>query len=355
MTRTIGYAVLGVGTLLAFTACGETSGSVLERIPEYQEVDAGGSSTPPGTDMDVDVFVVRDVESCAVGEPCRPNDPDTHGDENCFMLELDDGTRLGFRSESLDFVSRDDDRVRQAQQAQCFDLVFGDDERTKLADNLTELTNRVYEFSDGEILLDINVHEIASLTAEFEPFENEWGIFLPPKALEAHVRSLSRDTDFIFSVTGSRDPMAGITPQVDRCAGTVHDIERGLVGAPYTWLSDKCNGENALLRNWMIQVDVALSDVNGFNDAYDGQYPRCGEAQEDPTHWWPNPDECSVDPDAPTCRQDCEGTDDDYVRHVLTAHWPRSRSFVGNHCSNGRTDHGETDVDVGGACDAFDR
>jgi hypothetical protein len=357
MTKTIGFALLGVATLLALTACGETSGAVLERIPEQQEVDSGGPSTPPGTDMDVDVFVVRDVESCAIGEPCRRDDPDTRGDADCFEIELPDGMRKGFRSESLHFVPRGDERITQAMQSQCFNLVFDDENLRELTGNLTELTNRIYELSGEEILLDINIHPIASLTAEFEPFENEWGIVLPPKALEGHVRSLSRDTDFIFSVTGSRDP-SGISPQVERCAGTVDDIERGLVGAGYSWFSDECNGLNALLRQWMVQVGVALHDVNGFNDAYDGDYPPCGEAEEDPTRWWPGPEQCAVDPDAPTCRDDrCEGTDDDYVRHVLTAHWPRSRSFVGNHCNNGRNDHGETDgyIDVGGVCDAFDR
>ena len=257
----------------------------------------------------------------------------------------------------FDFVSPDDEkRILEAQQAVCYELVLGDEELFELQGNFESLRTLIYQLSNEEILLDVRIHEIPNLTTGFVQYENEWVPFLSTNALGEHIRALSRDTDFTFSVTGSRDPMRRIEPRIEHCFGTIRNIEDGLAGAGYTWLTDECNGQNTLLKQWLSQVGLALREVNGFNDAYRGEYPRCGQAEEDPSRWWPDPNACSVDPDSPTCGEDnCEGTDEDYVGHLVTAHWPRSRRFVGNHCSNARADHGETPTaDVGGVCDALD-
>jgi hypothetical protein len=290
------------------------------------------------------------MDTCAIGVPCnRNNDPDARGDGTCFELENGAGDRIGFRDDVI-FVAPGDERIQAAEQAQCFRLPIDTDLAAEVEDNFAELLNDVFSHSEGEILLDIETHDVPPMNSGFVKYENEWGIFLDASALRANASALSRETDFVFAVTGARDPTGGFSPIVEHCAGTIRDIEQGLAGAPYTWLTPECDGPESLLRHWMFQVAVALRDANDFNDLYDHDYPPCNETDRaDPADWWPSPDECSVDPDSPTCGENrCE--DDDFAGHILTAHWPRGRDFVGNHCANTERDFDETDVNVGGAC-----
>jgi len=351
MTPVIARAALLSLALFALDACGETSGSVLERIP-----DAGtGPDAPPESELQIDYFIVRSVDTCAIGEPCSRNEPDTRNGGECFEIEDGSGVRTAFRADTVQFVPPDDERVPNAQQRECFRLTIDDETSAAIDTSFEALRTRVFDLSGSEILLRLRRHDIPTMTAGFVRFENEFGIFLPAQALDVNALA-SRDTDFTYAITGARDPESGLAPQVEHCAGTNREIREGLAGAGYSWLTTECNETDTLLRHWMFQVTVALRDVNGFNDFYDRDYVPCGESREDPARWWPNPDECSRDPDAPTCGDDrCEGTDNDYVGHVLTDHWPRGREFVGNHCRNGRADFDETDVDVGGVCEVLGR
>jgi hypothetical protein len=349
MTRFVSRYSFAMFALVA-AACGESAGSVLEQIPE-NDGRPGPTDMPPETRLQMDVFVIRDIESCAMGDPCvRSSNPDVRSSSDCFEFEDASGGRIGFRGESLYFLRPDDLRV--TQDAFCFHLGIDDETWGSLDTTFDELRNRVFDASGGEILLDVVPHSIDSMLAAFVRYENEWGIFLETDALESYADALTRETDFVMAINGSRDLSTGYAPLVEHCAGTNRELRDGLAGAGYTWLTTECVGVNTLLRHWMFQVGVALRDANSFNDLYDRDYPPCGEGSSDPYDWWPNPDECSVDPDAPTCGDDrCEGTDDDYVEHVLTDHWQRGRDFVGNRCRNGRADFDELDVDVGGACE----
>jgi hypothetical protein len=337
-------------TALAAAACGETSGSVLERIPEQEALDSGTPTLP--SNLEVDVYIVRSIESCAVGEPCR-DDPDMR-DDNCFELEFENGTRVGFHANSLEFVPPEDERCGVGQ-SQVFEIQMDDQEYADAKQAFLDLENGVYVLSDKEVVLDIDFIDVPSLSAGFVSVDNEWGFYLPANGLPANALPLSRETDFNFAVTGFRDRERGLEPRVERCAGTVRDLEDGFAGAGYTWVTTECDEYHTLVRHWMFQVGVALRDANNFNDAYDGNYPHCGEATTDPKAWFPDPDDCSVDPDAPTCGENrCEGSDDEFVAHVLGAHWP-GRWFVGNRCNNDEADFDETGVDEGGACDGLGR
>jgi hypothetical protein len=346
---------------VGMAACGETSGSVLEPIPETTPDDRPGDG-PPETLLRVDVLLVREMDTCAIGEPCNRNSPpDSH---DCFELENGNGERIGFRPETVRFVARGSEDMQLAEHAQCFRLPIDDDLAYSLVGDRDEtgdiddssafgaLRQRVYSLSGDEIVLKVFSHDVPPMTSGFVKYENERGIFLDASALEASASFLKRDTDFVFAVTGARDPMGGYAPIVEHCAGTPQNIDQGLAGAAYTWLTPECDSPESLLRHWMFQVAVALRGANDFNDLYDHNFPPCGEyGRNDPSEWWPNPDECSVDPDAPTCDENrCEGTDNDYAGHVLTDHWPRGRDFVGNYCANGEQDFDETDIDVGGVC-----
>jgi hypothetical protein len=346
MTRIISRSIL-VLLALAVAACGQSSGSVLERVPENGR-GPDGRDGPPETLLRMDVFIIRDIESCAIGDRCDRND--SRGDDECFWFEDESGGEVGFRAEMVQFVSPDDSRV--TEDAFCFHLGMDDEEMDSLTSNLNELRDRIYSLSGREILLDWFPQPIdGTMRTGFVDYENEWGIFLEASALEGEASRLSRETDFVMAVSGRRDLATGLAPVLEHCVGTIHGLEDGLAGAAYTWLTTECDRQDTLLRHWMFQIGLALRGANRFNDRYDHDYPPCEEGDEDPEDWWPNPDECSVDPDAPTCGENrCEGTDDDYVGHVLTDHWPRNRDFVGNHCRNGRQDFDEDAVDTGGAC-----
>lgn len=325
-------------------ACGTSSGTVLERRPE---------SEPPGSNLRVDVFVVGEVRSCAVGSACEANDP-----QECFYLADDSGPQVTFSPLELEFVPPDDPRVAEAAQAECFRLVLGDGSAELVAEAVATLRDDVYRLSNGEINLDPRVHELETIQAGFKRWENETGLFLEPSALGASSLSLmSRETDFTYAVSGSADPDTGYVPKVDHCAGTNWEAQGGLGGVTYTWFSEECADAERFVRHLLHQIHFGLRDVNRFEDAYARDYPPCGEGDGDPTAWFPRGDDCGIDPDSPTCGlDDCgDGDGEAFPAHVLQAHWPEGRTFVGNHCDNGEQDWDETAVDQGGVCDLIGR
>jgi len=358
MTPAVFRSSLLFGALLVLGACGETSGSVLELVPDTAPDGRG----PPGSEPRIDVFIVREVDTCAVGEPCRQDDPDTsYGD----CIEIDEGDRTtGFRADSVVFLSPNDPYLQQADHVSCFSLVIDDDEMVDIEDDFTDrFVNTLFDLSNGEIFANVVVHPILRIEGGLERYETESGIFLSPQSLDMAPSLASRDTDFTYAVTGARDPYTGAEPHNEHCVGTVQDIRGGLAGSGYTWLTTECNREELLLRAFIHQVGVYLPDVNNFDDYYtdgaDGEhnYPDCHDPTPSPTEWWPSPNDCDDDPDFEDCgRNDCD--DWDFARHVLTDHWPRRSPYVGNHCANGREDRQLGEIggaDTGGVCDELGR
>lgn len=356
MTSSVLHSALIAAAFVTLAGCGETSGSVLELVPESGP--DSGRRGPPGSEPRIDVFVVREVAACAVGEDCR-QEPDSH-DGECFEIEEGDRT-TGFRAETVVFLPPNDPYVEAADHVSCFRLIIDDDEMASIQRDFTEtFFNDLFELSNGEIFADIIVHQISPIQGGLVRYETESGIFLPPRALDMAPRLASRDTDFTYAVTGARDPYTGAKPRNEHRVGTVQGIERGLAGAGYTWLSSDFNRDEDLIRAWMHQVRVFLPDVNDFNDYYDDEYfDDCNDPTPDPTKWWPSPNDCDRDPDSPTCgNNDCDDDDADereFTRHVLTDHWPRKSPYVGNHCRNNREDRhwDEYGIDEGGVCDVL--
>jgi hypothetical protein len=337
--------------LLVATACGQSSGSVLERIPDAPPSDG---VKPPSSDVQVlklDYFIVNDLQSCAAGDPCR-NDPDMRSSD-CIEFERDDGSRIGFRGDTVEFLPPDQVLAGYYAQVQCFSLTLDQRSIDEVDANFDALRSRIYSLSGTEILLDVRKHELGTVGARLVRYSNEaGGFFVPADTLDAAVPLASDDTAFTFAITGDRDPDQGLTPVLDYCGGSVRELEQGLAGAGYTWLTSGCTDIDGLVRHWLFQVLVERREVNGFDNRYSrDNYPACGAANADPTEWFPSPDDCSSDPDAPTCGNRCDESDDAYLSHLLHAHWPND--FVGNHCQNGREDttFGEVGVDTGGVCD----
>jgi hypothetical protein len=323
--------VIGLG-------CGGTTAKVLERID---------ASTPPGSTLRLDAFLVRSVSTCVVGAPCQARDP-----SQCFSLADITGPQVSFVSDTIAFYPPADPRIQGAAQSACFRLTLDDAAVTKVGQLMTGLRAQVFQLSGGDINLDIRLHEVASIDAGFSRYYN--GLFLEPSTLTtAALPTVNRETDFAYAITGFRDPDTGLVPKMDYCHGTNRFNQGVLGGSMYSWvaMSDSCAQASVYFRAWMIQLYYVLRDLGGLPDLYADNYPPCGQGDPDTTLWFPSINDCTRDPDAPACGQAMCPDTNAYDVHLLTKHWPRGHVFNGNSCSDGRMDRDETAIDSGGICD----
>lgn len=341
--RARGTAVILLGAAVAVGAgCGGTSTKLLERFD---------AAVPPGSNLRVDVLMVRSLATCATGNPCRLADT-----SQCYMVADAAGRGLAFDPATVELLSPADPRVAAAAQAQCFRLALDDAEVAAASELVSGLRTRVFQLTGGDINLDVRTHDLAPIEASFVKFST--GSFLQPAALEAAgLANVNRDTDFVFAITGARDPDSGVLAQRSPCAGT-NWLERGpFGGSAFTWitLSDTCARPGMLMYHWLAQFFFGLRDVMSFGGVASGPYPACGQGDPDPTRWFPFPDDCTTDPDATTCGALTCPDNDAFYAHLLSAHWTRGRPFNGNYCADGRMDFDETGVDTGGRCDQIGR
>jgi hypothetical protein len=328
--------------VLLLAGCGGTSGKVLERVDP---------TMPPGTNLRMDVLMVRSLSSCAIGNPCRLADT-----PQCYAVADAAGKGMAFDPASVELVAPSDARVGTAAQSQCFRLALDDAEVAAASDVIAGLRTRIFQLTGGDINLDVRTHDLAPVESGFVTFSS--GAFLEPPALEAAgVADVNRDTDFVFAVTGYHDPDSGILFQKSPCAGT-NWLDRGpFGGSTFTWItfSDTCGRPSNFMYHWLAQFYFGLRDVVDFAGVATGTYPACGRGAADPTSWFPFPDDCTTDPDASTCGASSCADRDAFYSHVLSAHWARGRPFNGNYCADGRMDFDETAVDSGGRCDLIGR
>lgn len=336
MTSPVALAVTSWLGALALVGCGGTSAKVLERVD---------GAVPPGSNPRVDVFLLRSVSTCATGRACTAGDA-----SQCFYLADSAGLRTSFSTDGLRFVRPGDPLTQTADRVGCFKLVLDDDAAASARERMTDLRSSVFQSSGGNVDLDLHIHEVASLDAEFIRFDSS--PFLPPSSLETFGRAMiSRDTDFVFVLSGYRDPETGLQPKLEYCAGT-NWLAQGVLGAsPYSWiaLTDRCMRPDALLATFLIQAFFGMRDIAGVTNPRD--YPACGHGNSDPRLWFPRVDDCTYDPDAPACGQSSCPDSLAFFQHVLSAHWPRTVPYNGNYCADGRMDYDETGVDSGGICD----
>ena len=329
---------------LAAAGCGSTTGRVLETI------DAG---SPPSATLRVDAFLIRSVSTCAVGTACGSSDP-----TQCFYIADSSGPRVTFANSGLHFVPPSDPSAVTSgnNQVSCFRVML-DDTTFAAANNLLDgLRAQVFQASGGDVDLDIRRHEVAAIDAGFALFTT--GIFLqPPSLATVGLPLVNRETDFTFAITGTGDAATGLAPEMDECEGT-NWPSKGVLGAStYTWLamSPRCASLAMFLRTWLVQVFLSRRDITLAPDLYGGSYPACGRGDPDPTRWFPDVDDCVIDPDASSCGQATCSDAQAFYLHILEKHWPRGRGFDGNWCDDGRMDFDETAVDRGGVCDLIGR
>jgi hypothetical protein len=325
-------------------ACTGSSAKILERLD-------GG--TPPGSTVRVDVFLVRAASSCAVGPACTSPDKD-----QCFHVADGNGARVEFDPATLRFVPPGDPATMggAGQQVQCFRLILDDGGVTAMGEALSALRTRVFQDSGGDINLDVRLHEVPAIDAGFSPFGT--GLFLEPAAIAGTaLPSVTRETDFVYAVTGAADPESGSSVRIDSCSGTNWISKAVIGGSAYTWmaLSPTCDQDTSLIFSWLVQLYFGLRDVMQAPDIYSRDYPACGEGDPDTTRWFPYPTDCMTDPDFTGCGAAACANRDAFYTHLLARHWKRGEPFNGNHCSDGRMDRDETGVDTGGVCDLIGR
>jgi hypothetical protein len=336
----VALAVAAAGGL----ACTGSSAKILERLD-------GG--TPPGSTLRVDVLLVRSASSCAVGPACTSPDMD-----QCFFVADGSGARVEFDPDALRFVPPGDPATMggAGQQVQCFRLVLDDGGVTAVSEALSALRTRVFQDSGGDINLDIRLHDVPAIEAGFSPFGA--GLFLEPAALAgAALPMVTRETDFVYAVTGAGDPGSGSSVRIDSCSGTNSISTAVIGGSAYSWMasSPSCDRDASLIFTWLVQLTFGLRDVMQAPDLYDRSYPACGQGDPDTTRWFPSATDCTTDPDFIGCGAASCADRDAFYTHLLARHWKRGAPFNGNHCSDGRMDRDETGVDTGGVCDLIGR
>ena len=129
-------------------------------------------------------------------------------------------------------------------------MVLDDDGVTAVGEAVSALRTRVFQDSGGDINLDVRLHEVPAIDGGFSSFGS--GLFLEPDALAAAALPMvTRETDFVYAVTGSGDPESGLSPRIDSCSGT-NSLSGGIGGSAYTWMavSAACDQDASLIFTW---------------------------------------------------------------------------------------------------------
>lgn len=322
--------------------CGATSAKVLEQID---------AALPPTSNLRMDVLLVRSLSTCVVGNPCRSS-----YSSQCYVVGDGNGAQVTFDPSSVQLLSPTDSRVASAAQSQCLNLALSDSDVSNANNFISGLRTRVFQLTGGDINLDVHTHQLAPLDASFVTYSA--GPFLEPAALEAAgLADVTRDTDFVFAITGYRDLSNGLMPETGPCSGTNWLAQGPFGGSTYTWLSmhPGCARSVVFMYAWLAQLYFGLRDVAGFTDVQTDPLPPCGQGGPDPTRWFPFVSDCTNDPDTSACGVSSCPDSDAFFSHVLSVHWKRGRAFNGNYCADGKMDYDETGVDTGGRCDLIGR
>jgi hypothetical protein len=297
----------------------------------------------------VELFLLRDIAVCAVGNPCTA--------ETCLALSDDAGTaQISFADDDLfRGLPPADPAVAAAPLSQCLRLTLDDAAAAAAQDAALAWISDVMLFTRGAIELEIVVHEIpfAEMTM------SHWGpgLWVAPWDLEPLVEGeVTPASSFVVVTHGVRDAATGLHHDLGGCGGT-YGADLGFGGTGYSWVPAtsnafwfECATSDVYMHEWQHQLHWALNELSGFDDLYDGVYPACGLGDPDPTKWFPDTHECNVDPDFPACGETDCGAGSTVNRHMLRVHWTAGRRLVGNHCRDGVRDFEETGVDAGGDC-----
>ncbi|XXF77108.1 hypothetical protein P2318_29245 [Myxococcaceae bacterium GXIMD 01537] len=305
---------------------------------------------PPTGELRVDVFLLKDISTCVIGNVCVT--------EPCLFLADDSGTpRVRFADDgAFRGVTPDDPAVETAPVVQCLRLRMTDAQVAARRAELERYRDDVALWTNGDLMLDLRFHEMDATPLSLSRFGG--GLWVAPWDLRpVGFPLLSTETDFTLVTPGVRDPDTGLHHELGGCGGTF-GADLGLAGAGHSWVPDtegafsfQCADHGVYTHEWLHQLHFDVHVLSHFDDLYDGNYPACGMGAPDTRLWFPDTHECNRDPDAPFCGAVQCGTNDEVNEHVLRAHWPpRGLRLITNHCRNGIQDYDETGVDIGPNC-----
>lgn len=313
-------------------------------------VDDGANCAPgvPSTALDVAVFMARHVKSCFVGAPCDPAIDDCttglYDDSGSLVHPVRAGTLIGLPSSTAGSDLNG--------PALCLDLVMSDEQRSDAVAQLEQFRSNVLAWTSGAVQLTIHTYDLDDIDVRQDAYGD--GTWIAPWAVRSSVLDkLDLVPDFNIILTATRDPAQQLHHNIGACGLTL-GADAGLAGAGWSWIPVtkgafwfECANADVMVHEWLHQVHTAYHQLSGFVDAYDGDYPACGEAG-DPHLWFPDTHQCNEDPDWHDCG--LESCGDGVSEHVLRVHWDPSVDFVANHCEDGIEDMGETGIDSGGEC-----
>ena len=320
------------------------------------------------------VFILNPVRTCLAGNDFASGNVcfgEKCGDCDCAWDDFDPPAPL---------LGIPPDRINDPQYAEyaqriCVEIRLTQQEVEQIKQDMRLVAEKVLEWSDGALELQIRFSELPDDYAGFVAPEFVFGPFeVDDELLNPYV---GVDTDMIYVVSGVYDRQQNLNLAY-ACGGSYGEMSIHGAGYANIQYNDMCNSitisgkqiYEPLIHEWYHNLDWALQNINLVPDIYEGtgpdwgtwqhaSWPACG-TEADPVSWFPSIDYCEWDPDWRDCNNlssagycihagEVDG-EMSWYEHVIRAHYPSNILFVGNYCRDGRQDVSETGVDSGWPC-----
>ncbi|HOE35402.1 MAG: hypothetical protein GX415_07125 [Chloroflexi bacterium] len=320
------------------------------------------------------VFILNPVRTCLAGNDFASGSVcfgEKCGDCQCAWEDFDPPAPMtGIPPERID----DPEYAGYAHRV-CLEITLTPEEVQAIEDDMRLVAEKVYEWSEGDLELQMSFTELPVDYTGFVAPDFVFGPFeVDDELLNPYV---GVDTDFVYTVNGVFDREQNLNLAF-ACGGSYGEMSIHGAGYANIQYGPACNsitigGETVyepLIHEWYHNLDWALYNINQVPDALEGKnpdwsawqrgsLPACGSKMTGLT-WFPSIDLCEWDPDWIDCNntqsagrcvhageQDGEIS---WYEHVIRAHYPGAFRFIGNHCRDGRQDFTETGIDSGWPC-----
>ncbi|MBI4385618.1 hypothetical protein HY573_02205, partial [Candidatus Parcubacteria bacterium] len=343
------------------------------------------------------VFILRNTTTYVIGDPCATADclhfRSTATDQpvrsfnartNALANSLRAGTEqvvlVKSRSKLKSIYGFTDAQIDA--NAYPFNLQLSQAEVDQLRAEINVFRAKVLEWSQNKLDLDIQIVEVANGEGVSYAFFDSGLWQAPGDVHEAILSQYARTDDFVFVVTGVKDPSRGIYYDAPLCDGALASTWN--YGIPYDWIpmgksAIGCANHLTWVHGFLHELGDVLNRISvppspftvyGANNyEYFGQRLSCG-TNFSGRPYFPDADVAPLDPDFSACPAyndnwsgycasvvaqgfDGEECNRQWDRHVLGTHFSSTYTIIGNSCRNGRQDFDETGVDSGGSCAVY--
>jgi hypothetical protein len=320
------------------------------------------------------VFIINPLRTCLAGNEFASGNVcygQKCGDCDCAREDFDPPSPMTGIPPSI----IDDAQYAQYEHQVCLNITLTPAEVQDIKDDMTLVADKVYEWSDGDLELDVSFTELPHDFTGFVAPDYVIGPFeIDDELLNDYV---GVDTDFVYVVNGVHDYEQNLNLSV-MCGGSYGEMSIHGAGFASIQYGEACNsitidGQEVyepLIHEWYHNLDWALLNINQVADVFEGKspdwgnwdhasWPACG-ATTQPLSWFPSIDLCEWDPDWIDCNNTASagrcvhaGEVDgemSWYEHVIRAHYPGAIHFIGNYCRDGRKDITEIGIDSGWPC-----